>query len=81
MTSTAKDLLRNALALPEEERRRLGEALLDSIPANDPAGVHQAWVEEARRRAEEVASGAGGLLDLDESLSQLRSDLRGDRQP
>jgi hypothetical protein len=75
MTSAAKKILEHALGLPEEERRRVGEALLDSVPQGTPDQIQQAWVEEARRRAEAVETGEESL-DLDEALAELRADLR-----
>jgi hypothetical protein len=76
VSSVAKTILEHALALPEDERRRLGEAILDSVPRQIPGETRQAWVDEARRRAEEIERGEGEGLDLDESLAELRSDLR-----
>jgi len=76
VTSTAKNILDEALSLPEDDRRRLGEAILDSVPRGVPEDMQQAWVDEARRRAERVEGGQGELVDLDEALSDLRSDLR-----
>ncbi len=76
MTSTAKKILDEALSLPEDDRRRLGEAILDSVPRGAPEDTQQAWVDEARRRAEKVERGEGELLDLDEALTDLRADLR-----
>jgi len=35
--------------------------------------TQQAWVEEARRRAQEVERGEGELIDLDEALTDVRS--------
>ena len=76
MTSTAKKILDEALSLPEDDRRRLGEALLDSVPRGGSEDTQQAWVDEARRRAERVERGEGELLDLDEALTDLRADVR-----
>lgn len=75
-----QDLLRSgshaALALPEEDRLRIGEALLDSLAADAHEETRQAWVDEARRRAEEIERGEAKLIDLDEALTDLRADLR-----
>lgn len=76
VTSTAKKILAEALSLPDDERRRLGEALLDSVPRGAPEHTEQAWVDEARRRAEKVERGEDVLLDLDQALTDLRADLR-----
>lgn len=74
MTSATKKLLEHALARPEEERRKMGEALLDSVPRRIPGETEQAWVQEARRRAERIESGEAESIDLDEALAELRAD-------
>jgi hypothetical protein len=74
VTSTAKRILEVALALPEDDRRMLAEAILDSVPASE--GFERTWVGEARRRAEEVERGEGELLDLERASNDLRADLR-----
>ena len=59
MASNAEKLLQEALSLPEEARVGLAEALLESIegePADE--GADAAWSLEARRRLEEIRSGA-----------------------
>lgn len=75
MSSTAKKVLEVALALPEEDRRRLGEALLDSISPVPAAEIEQAWVAEAVRRAEQVTRGDGEVLDLDETIAEIRASF------
>jgi putative addiction module component (TIGR02574 family) len=49
--------LDEALALPEDDRRRLGEALLESVPRESSEGVDGAWRDEVVRRIEEVRRG------------------------
>lgn len=75
MSNAAKKVLEVALALPEEDRRRLGEALLDSIALESSDDIEQAWVAEAVRRAEEVSRGEGELLDLDASIAEIRASI------
>ena len=57
MSSAAKKILDEALALPEEERRRLAEALLDSVPADSAVEIQAAWRDEVLRRIGEVSDG------------------------
>lgn len=76
VTSAAKKILEHALTLPEDERQRLGEALLDSVPRGTQGEIQQAWVDVARRRAEAVERGDEEGLDLDQALAELRVDLR-----
>jgi hypothetical protein len=59
MTARAQDLLRDALALPPEERADLAAELLVSLEgaADDPAEVEAAWAAELERRARRVLGG------------------------
>jgi putative addiction module component (TIGR02574 family) len=60
MTSRAQALLREALALPAEERADVAAELLaslDEAPPDDPAEVEAAWAREIERRARRVMTG------------------------
>ncbi len=54
VTAQARKLLEQALSLPEDDRQRLAEALLDSIPAELAEELEKAWNAEALRRAEPI---------------------------
>jgi putative addiction module component (TIGR02574 family) len=71
MTSRVQALLREALALPAEERADVAAELLaslDEVPADDPAEVEAAWAREIERRARRVMSG--------ESAGEAWEDVR-----
>jgi putative addiction module component (TIGR02574 family) len=71
MTSRVQALLREALALPVEERADVAAELLaslDEAPADDPAQVEAAWAREIERRARRVMSG--------ESAGEAWEDVR-----
>lgn len=74
MTAAQKLLLEEVLALPEDARQRIGEALIDSLSGSEEA-TEQAWRAEALRRAEEVDRGDAKLQDIDTVLRQLRTQL------
>ena len=60
MTAQADALLREALALPEEDRADVAAELLASLdgPAHDDAHtVRSLWSQELERRAKRVLSG------------------------
>ena len=59
MAPSTERLLQEALSLSEDARVDLAEALLESVE-HEPAdsGADAAWSSEARRRLEEVRSGA-----------------------
>lgn len=60
MTNRAQALLREALALPVDERAGVAAELLaslDEAAAEDPAEVKAAWAVEIETRARRVMSG------------------------
>ena len=72
MAPNAEKLLQQALSLPEEARIALAEALLQSVerePADE--GADAAWFAEAKRRLEEVRSGAVKLVPWEEAERQI----------
>jgi putative addiction module component (TIGR02574 family) len=71
MTSRAQDLLREALALPTEERADVVAELLASLDeptTMDAAGVEAAWAREIEKRARRVMAG--------ESVGEPWEDVR-----
>lgn len=81
MTSAAKKLYEQALALPEDERRRLTEALLDALPPDTVEQIESAWLEEARRRAGRLERGEVQAQDAEPALAALEAKLRARRDP
>lgn len=74
MTSQARKILEEALALPDEERRLIAIELRDSLEPVDSADeVDAAWRDELVRRARRVESGESVLLDGDEAYQRLRA--------
>ena len=51
VNAAAKHLLRDALALPADERVELAEELLASLDGESESNVDEAWGEEIERRA------------------------------
>ena len=59
LSPTAEKILEEALSLPEDARVDLAAALLESIDHDPPdEGVDEAWSVEAKRRLQELRSGA-----------------------
>jgi putative addiction module component (TIGR02574 family) len=56
MSPDLSNLLKQALALPVDERAALANTLLDSLEANDPS-VQEAWDAEVARRMADLRSG------------------------
>jgi len=67
-----KDLLEQALGLPEDERVRLGIALIDSVGSGgSPEEVEKAWHDEIARRLDEADAGNAQFR----SWRDVRDDL------
>ena len=75
MTAQAKKVLDEGLALPSDERRRVAEALLDSVSEESEHEIDPAWRDEVLRRIEEVRSGAV----TPEPWSEVRRRIRAAR--
>ncbi len=74
MTSQARKVLEQALALPEEDRLYLVEALQESLPAESQAEIDAAWKDELVRRARSIQDGSAvlvGIEDVDRELSAV----------
>lgn len=56
MTSAAKKILDDALALPEGDRERLVQALSDSL-SPEPVELSREWTDEVASRIAQVESG------------------------
>ncbi len=66
MTAEAKKIFEQALALPEQERVALIDALADSIVGDEQAEVDEAWRVEILRRVEQVRRGEVVLESLED---------------
>lgn len=73
MTAVAKKILEDALSLPDDERRRIAELLLDSVSTETTEEIEAAWVAEAVRRANELERGEAQALDGRAVLSDLKA--------
>jgi len=78
MTSRARELLREALGLPVEERADVAAELLASLDdgGEDPAEVEAAWAAEIERRARRVISGVSAGASWQDVRTRAESDLR-----
>lgn len=74
MTMPIEALEGEVLGLPSAERSRLLDSLIASLDA-DPA-VEDAWMQEAKRRDEEIESGAVLAIPGDVAVAKLRAALK-----
>jgi putative addiction module component (TIGR02574 family) len=61
-----------ALSLPEADRAKLANQLLDSLDAPEEEAA-EAWRVEIERRAREAIDGKVELLDYEEVMAELRA--------
>jgi hypothetical protein len=71
MPVEAHDLETQALQLPDEDRARLLNRLIESF--HPESGDMPEWMERANRRREEVRSGKVAMVPGDEALARIRS--------
>ena len=79
MSSRAQDLLREALALPLDERADVAAELLaslDDTEAEDPAEVEAAWAAEIERRARRVMAGETTGIPWEDVRRRAEAELR-----
>ena len=79
MTSRAQDLLREALALPLDERADVAAELLaslDDAAAERPADVEAAWAAEIERRARRALAEESGGVAWDDVRRRAEAELR-----
>lgn len=78
MTDKAQEVLREALALPLQERADVAAELLASLdsPAEDPAEVEAAWAAEIERRARRVLAGDTAGEPWDDVRRRIADDLK-----
>ena len=84
--STVDELFEQAMKLSEEERLELADRLHQSV-LPDPPGEElspeeweRVWMEEIKRRSDEVHEGKAETFDAWESLARLRRELEEGRQ-
>jgi putative addiction module component (TIGR02574 family) len=78
MSPRAQELLREALALPLNERADVAAQLLaslDDAKATDPAEVEAAWAEEIERRARRVMAGETAGVPWEDVRRRAESGL------
>lgn len=79
MSSRAQQLLRDALALPLDERADVAAELLaslDDAEAEQPAEVEAAWAVEIERRARRVMAGESAGIPWEDVRRRAEAELR-----
>jgi putative addiction module component (TIGR02574 family) len=72
---TRETLQAKLLQLPAEERAHLARVLLESL--DEQPDLDPAWLEEAERRAAELASGEAKTVPAADAIADARRRLAG----
>lgn len=78
MAPETYDLLKRALALPDNERAELAGTLIDSLDPQIDDDAEAAWQEEITRRAEEIRTGKVKTVPWTEVQKRGRALLNGE---
>jgi putative addiction module component (TIGR02574 family) len=73
MPSKARQVLREALALPPRARADIAGTLLRSLDASEQSGVEAAWAAEIERRLGELDAGKVKLIPWDRVRRRLET--------
>jgi len=77
MTRAAKDIVKAAIRLPEDERLQVVEQLLVSLDSATDKDVDAAWAAEIKRRSREIKEGTVRPVVWEEVKSRARKRVRG----
>ena len=71
-----KSLENEALGLPSEDRARLAFDLIESLEVLSPGEIEHLWVQEAKRRSEQIDSHSVALISAEIVSARARALLR-----
>jgi hypothetical protein len=72
MASTLEQITEAARALPVIDRARLADELVQSLEGESFTEIDKLWTEEAKRRRDEVRSGAVKTVPGPDALRRVR---------
>jgi putative addiction module component len=79
MTTTAEEVLKEALQLSEGERARVAAQLLASLEPDVETRDGEAWIAEVARRAQAAIAGVPGLT-WDETRTRIEERISRNRK-
>jgi putative addiction module component (TIGR02574 family) len=74
MARDLKELIREAVQLPESDRATLAGVMLESLDPQPTSEVKAAWSREIERRVREIDDGTVELLDWNDVRAELFAD-------
>ena len=75
MPKNVAELEREALLLPENDRARLAERLLQTLAPGEDVNAEEEWLAEAERRYREYREGKMTARSTEEVLKDARNKL------
>ena len=72
MTQNLKEILDEALSLPDVSRAYVAEVLLESLELGEDVPVSDAWRREIDKRCKEIDEGKVALIPGDEAITRLK---------
>lgn len=75
MPMTIDQIAEEALALSSEERALLADRLVGSLDTEEQGRIDRLWIDEAKRRRDEVRRGEVKTIPGEEALAQVRRSL------
>ena len=76
MPLTPEQLLEEAMDLPAQSRARLADLLVESLGTADLGAFDRAWAAEARKRRDEVRSGAVTSIPAGDAFKKAKASLK-----
>lgn len=77
MNRSASEVLDAALALPEEDRGKLADKLVESLDGDLDPDAESAWAAEIERRLSRIDAGEAKMLSRDEAVARMHRAVRG----
>ena len=74
MPRDLKEIIKEAAALPDDDRATLAGAMIESLDPRPTPEVKAAWSREIERRVREVEAGTAELADWAEVRAELFAD-------
>lgn len=72
MSTDSKQILENALALPESDRADIAASLIRSLDDGQDDDAEALWAAEIRRRIQSVDDGSAKLIPWEDVLTEMR---------
>ncbi len=75
MLTSIEHLAEEAMALPKASRARLADILVESLDVAELDDIDMLWMQEAKRRRDDVRAGRVATIPGDEALRKVRDTL------